>query len=260
MALAALSRFWRRPAPPSPVSGGQVVYAIGDVHGRADLLARLIDVIGRDAESLALKAPPALVFLGDYVDRGADSRSVVDQVIALALARRYEVRALKGNHEQALLAFLDDASFGPTWADFGGGETLLSYGVTPPGPRGGAEAWEEARRAFDRALPQLHRSLLNGLEMMVVYGDYAFVHAGVRPGVDLDSQRDHDLLWIRDEFLQAKGPFGKVIVHGHTPAAEPYLGPFRIGIDTGAYATGVLTAIRIRDAEQVILDCVDRPS
>jgi len=217
------------------------------------LLSRLIETISADAEALAPDLMPALVFLGDYVDRGPDSKSVIDQLIALAASGRFEVRALKGNHEETLLAFLDDAGFGPAWEDFGGKQTLVSYGVASPGSRTQTAEWEKVRSAFGQALPHEHFAFLSNLELMAVYGDYAFVHAGIRPGVALNAQREQDLLWIRDEFLQAKGPFDKVIVHGHTPATEPFVGRFRIGIDTGAYATGVLTAVRLRDAEQTFL-------
>lgn len=256
MAFASISRLRRKSRPPAPRSGGRVVYAVGDVHGRADLLSRLIETIGRDAETLAPELKPAIVFLGDYVDRGPDSKSVIDQLIALAASGRFEVRALKGNHEETLLAFLNDPGFGPAWEDFGGKQTLASYGVASPTPRAQSADWESTRIAFGEALPPEHRAFFSNLELMAVYGDYAFVHAGVRPGIAFDAQNERDMLWIRDEFLQAKGPFDKVIVHGHTPATAPFLGPFRIGIDTGAYATGVLTAIRLRDAEQTILSCV----
>jgi serine/threonine protein phosphatase 1 len=255
VAFPPLTRLWRKSDPPAPTSGGRLVYAVGDVHGRADLLSRIIERIDRDAGAAAPELKPALVFLGDYVDRGPDSKSVIDQLIALTASDRFEVRALKGNHEETLLAFLKEAGLGPTWEDFGGKQTLLSYGVASPSLRSQAVEWEKTRQAFDEALPRNHLAFLDNLELMAVYGDYAFVHAGVRPGVAVTAQREHDLLWIRDEFLQAKGPFGKVIVHGHTPSIEPFVGPFRIGIDTGAYATGVLTAVRLRDAEQTILAC-----
>jgi serine/threonine protein phosphatase 1 len=251
--VAGISRLWRRRQPAEPGSDGRLIYAVGDVHGRADLLAPLIDIIAEDAHAAAPSQPPVLIFLGDYVDRGADSRLVIDLIIALDGSDRFELRALKGNHEEAVLAFLQDAAFGQTWADFGGLQTLQSYGVVPPSLRTHMEDWERARVAFGQALPRAHLGFLANLELMATYGDYAFVHAGVRPGLALDAQNEHDLLWIRDEFLQARGPFGAVIVHGHTPKPEPFLGPHRIGVDTGAYATGVLTAVRILDADRSIL-------
>jgi len=236
-----------------PTSGGRLVYAVGDIHGRADLLARLVEMISRDAAILAPERQPALVFLGDYVDRGDDSKAVVDQLIALKAAGRFEVRALKGNHERVLLDFLEDAAVGPAWEDFGGRQTLISYGVSALGARISAQAWEDVRLAFREALPKDHFAFLESLELTAEFGDYVFVHAGLRPGVALAEQREHDLLWIRDTFLQGQGFFDKVVVHGHTPSPEPYIGDFRIGIDTGAYATGVLTAVRLIDADQTIL-------
>jgi serine/threonine protein phosphatase 1 len=253
-----LSRLWTKPTRRIPTSGGRLVYAVGDIHGRADLLTRLVAKIERDAEGLASERRPVVVFLGDYVDRGDNSKSVIDQLLALKAEGRFEVRTLKGNHEQALMDFLDDPEVGPTWEDFGGRQTLLSYGVSPPGPRPLPEEWEEVRVEFNDALPNEHRAFLSALELMVGYGDYAFVHAGVRPGVPLAEQRAQDLLWIRDEFLRSRAEFDKVVVHGHSPSLEPFLGANRIGVDTGAYATGVLTAVRLHQADQTILSVSTR--
>ncbi|MCR5878286.1 metallophosphoesterase family protein [Phenylobacterium sp. J367] len=213
----------------------------------------LIHAIVDDLEA----SPPAdtalLVFLGDYVDRGPDSRGVVDLVLKMREARGLDVRALKGNHEEALLQFLEQPSFGATWMEHGGGPTLVSYGVQPPPTRTDTEAWERVRDVFAETLPADHKAFFERLDLMVDVGDYAFVHAGVRPGVAWDQQAERDLLWIRQEFLQEKGPFGKVIVHGHTPMEEPQLLPHRLGIDTGCYATGVLTAVRLQDTDQRLI-------
>jgi serine/threonine protein phosphatase 1 len=244
---------WRRRPPRVASSGDRPVYAVGDIHGCVDLLTALLARIESDAARLQPRKSPALVFLGDYVDRGPDSRGVIDVVLSAQAEGRFEVRALKGNHEEALLGFLADADFGPVWADFGGQQTLQSYGVPPPSLRSDIAAWERAREALGQALPPEHLTFLSGLELTCVYGDYVFVHAGVRPGVRLADQAERDLLWIRDEFLYARGPFEGVVVHGHTPEAEPFVGDNRIGIDTGAYATGVLTAIRLLGAERVLL-------
>jgi serine/threonine protein phosphatase 1 len=223
---------------------------VGDVHGRLDLLDPLLDQIRADAARLAVERRPVLVFVGDYVDRGVASKGVIDRVIALKREDRFEVCALKGNHEEALLAFLEDPYFGPTWSEQGGAQTLLSYGVTAPMMRTDEEQWEKARQAFAAALPADHLRFLQGLALMAVFGDYVFVHAGLRPGVALEAQSEHDLLWIRQEFLNSSRPFEKIVVHGHTPAEEAFLGDNRIGIDTGAYATGVLTAVRLEGANQ----------
>jgi serine/threonine protein phosphatase 1 len=226
---------------------------VGDVHGRLDVLGPLLHDIAEDARDSRPAEPPLLVFLGDYVDRGADSRGVVDLVLQMQAFPRFEVAALKGNHEEALLQFLADPSFGATWMEHGGGPTLASYDVQPPATRTDPDAWARVSEEFARILPDAHRAFYASLELMRVVGDYAFVHAGVRPGVPLDQQAERDLLWIRQEFLQDRGPFGKVIVHGHTPSEEPQLLKHRLGVDTGAYATGVLTAVRLQDDDQRLM-------
>ncbi len=245
---------FRKKAPRGrPSTGGRLVYAVGDVHGRLDLLTPLLHDIFEDALSSRPAEPPLLVMLGDYVDRGPESKGVVDLLLQMQGDARFETRTLKGNHEEALLRFLDDAAFGPTWLDNGGGATLASYGVQPPATRTDTEAWRAARDAFAEAMPTKHAAFYARLELMVEAGDYAFVHAGVRPGVGLADQSERDLLWIRQEFLQATQSFGKVIVHGHTPTEEAQLLPNRLGVDTGAYATGVLTAVRLEGEDQRLI-------
>ena len=245
-----------RPAPKAaPAStGGRLAYAVGDVHGRADLLEGLMARIVADAgPALARGERPLLVFLGDYVDRGADSRGVIDRLIALAAAPGFEVRTLMGNHEEAMLGFIEDPVTGAGWLEFGGGATLASYGVAPPIGRPGAEELVALGQALSAALPAEHLNFLRSLELAIVLGDYVFVHAGLRPGVPLHAQSARDLLWIRQEFLSEKKSFEKVVVHGHTPEEMPYDGPTRIGLDTGAYATGVLTAARLLGAERAFM-------
>jgi serine/threonine protein phosphatase 1 len=242
-----------RPRHPAPSTGGRLVYAVGDVHGRLDVLGPLLHDIVRDAVETGGDEPALLVFLGDYVDRGPDSKGVVDLILEMQAVERFEVRALKGNHEEALLGFLDDPAFGAAWLEHGGGATLVSYGVQPPAQRTDVEAWTRARDALRDLLPSDHRRFYESLELMVAQGDYAFVHAGVRPGVPLARQAERDLLWIRQDFLEARGRFEKVIVHGHTPLEEPQLLPTRLGIDTGAYATGVLTAVRLQGEDRRVM-------
>lgn len=240
-------------------TGGRLAYAVGDVHGRLDVLEPLLHDIAQDAAATRPAQRPLLIFLGDYVDRGPASKGVVDLVLRLQGDSFFETLALKGNHEEALLQFLDDPAFGATWMEHGGGTTLVSYGVQPPATRTDVEAWVKVRDAFDAALPATHRQFYGALKLMAEVGDYAFVHAGVRPGVPLAEQAERDLLWIRHEFLQDRGPHGKVIVHGHTPAEEAQLLRHRIGVDTGAYATGVLSAIRLYGTEQRLMQAkVDR--
>lgn len=218
---------------------GATLYAVGDIHGRADLLDGLQRMIARDAEQ-APGRRKVVVYLGDYVDRGPDSFAVVEGLIERPLAGFESVR-LKGNHEDFLLSFIDDASIGDVWLMNGGGATLASYGVETGGF--GMDAMEQARLALIRALPAKHLDFFRGLALTYVAGDYLFVHAGVRPGVGLSHQKDHDLMWIRDDFLGSDADFGHVVVHGHSIRAEPDNRPNRIGIDTGAYHTGRLTCL-----------------
>ena len=246
-----LGRKTARAAPPN--TGGRLVYAIGDVHGRYDVLEPLLRDIAADVLATRPAERPLLVFLGDYVDRGPESRQVVDCILGLAADGAFEVAPLKGNHEEALLQFLDDPAFAATWMEHGGGSTLASYGVQPAATRTDVTAWGEVRDAFDETLPDRHRRFYQTLELIRVVGDYAFVHAGVRPGVAIEEQSERDLLWIRYEFLNDRGPFGKVVVHGHTPTEEPQMLPHRLGLDTGAYATGVLTAVRLYGEEQRLI-------
>lgn len=246
--------------PTGPASTeGRLIYAVGDVHGRLDLLDRLLRLILDDLAPRAVDRPPLLIFVGDYIDRGAASRGVIQRILALRTTEGLEVRTLKGNHEQAMLQFLGDPSRGAEWVSYGGGATLTSYGVTAPALDADEAAWEEARLAFAAAVPEAHLDFLWSLELSLTVGDYMFVHAGVRPSVPLEDQREQDLLWIRDDFLSAPGPFGKVVVHGHTPRDEAFIGPHRIGLDTGASMTGVLTAVRLGAGEPALIQTLTAP-
>ncbi len=229
--------------PPASVPQGRRVYAVGDIHGRADLLVRLMEDLRRDVAQGGFEGRPILIFLGDYVDRGFQSREVID-VLLSDLLSPFETYFLKGNHEAAMLQFLTDPSIGPRWAEFGGAETLVSYGVRPPRTRTSLEDWGRASEELQAVLPASHLHFLSNLDLSVRLGDYVFVHAGVRPGVPLDQQSEYDLLWIRDEFLVDRKPLGAVIVHGHTPTSAPHRDSRRVGIDTGAYLSGRLTAAR----------------
>lgn len=242
------------PEAPRASTGGRLVYAIGDVHGRLDLLQRMVAAISADAVQVRYPEPPLVVLLGDYIDRGADSRGVIDLILNLRRQGRFEVRCLKGNHEQALLQFLDDPNFGPTWVGHGGGPTLMSYGIAPPQMRSDEEGWEATRIAFRAALPPKHLEFFEGLELSLVVGDYLFVHAGIRPGVPLAQQAEQDLLWIRGDFLNDSDGFEKMVVHGHTPVDRPYIGRSRIAVDTGAYATGLLSAARLIDRDMDFIE------
>jgi serine/threonine protein phosphatase 1 len=220
------------------VPPGQRVYVIGDIHGCAALLDRLLKAIVSDAAAGPGKR--LLIFVGDYVDRGPDSRGVIERL--LNPPEGFECRCLRGNHEQAVLDFLNDPPSYRTWKSYGAQETLVSYGVRPP-LFDDAQAIVEARDAFAAKLPQSHLRFLEELELSAEIGDYFVVHAGVRPGVALSAQSPEDLLWIREDFLVSRSDFGKVVVHGHTPTEKVVRRKNRIGIDTGAYATGRLTAL-----------------
>ncbi len=249
-------RLFKRPKWESPErvgTQGRLVYAVGDIHGRLDLLRRLIADIVANAAMANKDTRPVIVFLGDYVDRGPHSRGVIDQILQLAGASDFEIRSLLGNHEQAMLWFLKDAKTGRGWTAHGGAETLASYGVAPPQAQADDKAWEAARQALEAALPAQHLAFLRGLELYLEIGDYLFVHAGIKPGVPLEKQSQRDLLWIRDDFLNASYTGDKVVVHGHTPAPEPVFYAGRIGVDTGAYATGLLCAVRLYELETSVI-------
>jgi serine/threonine protein phosphatase 1 len=233
----------------------RLVYAIGDIHGRADLLANLIEEIWKDSDKSesADVHRPDLIFLGDYVDKGPASKQVVSFITALAEVGKFNVVPLLGNHERTMLDFIADPQIGPTWLAYGGGVTLNSYGVAVPGRGAGDEDWAKAAEDLTAALPERHRKFFGNLRLHHEIGDYVFVHAGVRQGVPLERQSESDLLWIRDEFLNSDAWHGKMIVHGHTPTETPTFKSNRIGLDTGAYATNVLTALRLRSNSQEIL-------
>lgn len=227
----------------TPDSGGRLTYAIGDLHGRVDLFDRLIARIRDDiaAHPGGYEGKPMVVLLGDYIDRGPASAQLIDRILALRDDETIEWRAVLGNHEDAMVAFLDARSSGQSWGRHGGATTLASYGVTAPET---AEGWDATREQLRAVVPAAHDAWLRGLDHHIVQGGLIFVHAGLRPGVPLEKQRLKDILYIREEFLGAPVDSDLLIVHGHTPQDEAYGAPGRICLDSGAYATGVLTAAR----------------
>lgn len=238
--LAKLLNLRRSPARLPAIPAGQRVYAIGDIHGCLDQLDSLLAMI--EADNVARgPATTTLIFLGDLVDRGPASAQVVQRVREVAGARG-NVRCLLGNHEEIFLQVLaGDLGATKLFCRIGGRETALSYGLT-------AAVYErldhrELQAALDERVPAADRAFLEACEDTIEIGDYLFVHAGVRPEVPLDEQRVADLRWIRDRFLAHDRPLEKMIVHGHTIADEVEVRPHRIGIDTGAFATGRLTAL-----------------
>ena len=216
---------------------GKRVYAVGDIHGCLTELDALLAIIEDDTASF--EGELQLVFLGDYVDRGPASKGVLDRLLAIPIG--FKTHYILGNHDQTLLDFLENPSVFRDWRDFGGRETLMSYGVTPP-RFDNEEAYSRARDMLRSVMPQTHLDFLRSLQYSVTIGSYYFVHAGIRPGVALDRQVPEDLLWIRYEFLLSNADHGVVVVHGHTPMEEPVKQSNRIGVDTGVYATGKLTA------------------
>jgi serine/threonine protein phosphatase 1 len=221
------------------VAAGRRIYAVGDIHGRADLLSEVFMRIDDDLRARPT-ADSVQVFLGDYIDRGPQSREVLDLLIARR--REHDVVFLKGNHEVYAFEFLTDPTVLSEWRHFGGVNTLLSYGVTPT-RLNDPQSLHEVATAFRQSMPDSHRLFFQRLALSFTCGDFFFVHAGVRPGIPLETQSPQDLLSIRDDFLLHEEDFGKVVVHGHTPAKEPEIRPNRINIDTGAYATGRLTCL-----------------
>lgn len=232
---------------------GVCIYAVGDIHGRADLLRALHRLILADAAQLTPGTERIVVYVGDYVDRGLDSREVVDLLLREPLPG-FRAVYLLGNHDAWLLSFLVDSKVGPGWLRYGGDVTAHSYGV-----RLDAQLEEEAycaelQTALRAEVPRRHVDFLKNLELSFESGDYLFVHAGVRPGVPLDQQVADDLLWIREPFLSWRRDFGKVIVHGHTVESEPVVRHNRIGIDTGACWSGCLTCLVLEEGRYRFLD------
>ncbi len=221
---------------------GARVYAVGDVHGRIDLLRALEAQIVADAAACQEQCRNLLVYLGDYVDRGFDSRKVLDH-LASEPPDDFDRVLLLGNHDAWLRDFLAGEPVGESWLRFGGDATLLSYGVPLALDRPPEERLTEARDRLQAEVPETHRRLLADLELTLPFGDYLFCHAGIRPGVPLANQVEEDLIWIREPFLSWDGDAGKIIVHGHTVEDVPAIRRNRIGVDTGACYTGNLTCV-----------------
>jgi serine/threonine protein phosphatase 1 len=243
----------RRSNRPGRVPAGEVVYAVGDVHGRLDLMQELLGLIAEDAARHPADTKRSLVFLGDYIDRGSESRGVVDALMRDPLPGFATVR-LMGNHEQAFLAFLDGHSDGSDWLTFGGLETLLSYGVPLRSMPRTEDAVSELRLSVSSAVPKSHVDFMRRCILHCTIGDYLFVHAGVRPGVPLEKQSSMDLMWIRDDFLRSRSPMPqRVVVHGHTICDLPEDRGHRVNIDTGAFASGHLTCLALRERDRTFI-------
>jgi len=222
------------------------IYTIADIHGRADLLRTLLRAIQKDADHHR-DTTHLLITLGDYIDRGPDSREVLDLLSHHPL-KGFSRQFLKGNHEFMLLNFLEDPEQGRLWFQNGGDATLLSYGIDadfslPPDSNEEESPWVVLRDKLLKKLPANHLHFLKSLQPYYQIGEYFFVHGGIRPGIPFNQQAEEDLLWIRQEFLDYPKDFGKIVVHGHSIVKEPEVHHNRIALDTGAFYTGKLTCL-----------------
>lgn len=228
------------------------VYAIGDIHGQRERLAALHAEIAADAEGTPQRRR-VIVYVGDYIDRGPDSAGVLDLLIAKPLAGFTSVY-LKGNHEDYILRYLDgDLEAGGSWIVFGGDATLRSYGIDAPARLPDYTELVDWQRELSNRFPATHRRFLNALALSHIEGDYAFVHAGVRPGRAFADQTAADLMWIREEFHNSTKDHGYVIVHGHSVVTKAQSRSNRIGIDTGAGYGQSLTAVVLAGTERRFL-------
>jgi serine/threonine protein phosphatase 1 len=218
------------------------VYAIGDIHGRFDLLEQMIELINFDIKKRGDQC--LIVTLGDYIDRGPNSRGVVDRLLDNPFSGNFI--PLKGNHEALLEGFLENPAEGAHWWSLGGWETLKSFGIEAK-PRMTPRGFTKVATKLREALSPQQLEFFSSLKTFLNVGDYFLCHAGVRPGTVLELQDEEDLLWIRDEFLDSQIDFGKVVVHGHTPVREPHVLANRINIDTGAFLTGRLTCVVLEE-------------
>lgn len=239
-----------KPSRVHAVPDGARIYAVGDIHGRLDLLDRLLGDIFADHERRGA-GDVRLIFLGDLVDRGPDSRGVVDRLLALSQGA-VPVRFLKGNHEEVFLrAVGGDLKALRFLLRIGGRATIMSYGFNEA--EYAALDFEALAARLAERVPAEHVAFLSAFEDMIEVGDYLFVHAGIRPGVDFAEQKASDLRWIRDDFLDCRDDHGKLVVHGHSITDEVDVRPNRIGIDTGAFDSGQLTAIGLEGTERWFL-------
>jgi serine/threonine protein phosphatase 1 len=233
------------------VPDGVRAYAIGDIHGRLDLLDQLLDRIAADERARGAGAATQYIFLGDLIDRGPDSSGVVERLMTLAQGG-VKARFLMGNHEEVFLRALGgDIRALRFLVRIGGRETLLSYGISEEEYR--RLDYGELDRLAAAKVPAAHLAFMARFENWIELGDYLFVHAGLRPGIAIEDQQTSDLYWIRDDFLKHRDSFGKMVVHGHSITEDIDLRSNRIGIDTGAFASGRLTAIGLEGEERWFL-------
>lgn len=239
----------RHGAPAAAIPPGQRVYAVGDVHGRADLFGELANAIEADHAARG-PADSLVILLGDLVDRGPDSAAVMSKARAWQQLR--PLRVLMGNHEEMFLNAFENIEILRQFLRHGGRETVLSYPVDPASYA--AASLVETQQLMRDAVPEADLAFMRAMEGMVRVGDYLFVHAGIRPGVPLDQQRGADLRWIREPFVTSREDLGCTVVYGHTIYDRPEFAASRIGIDTGAYASGRLTALGLEGTSRWLLE------
>jgi serine/threonine protein phosphatase 1 len=237
---------------PPTLPDGLRIYAIGDIHGRFDLLKQLLEKITADKKTPGIVTKK--IFLGDYIDRGLQSKQVFECLMSLFELDDEKPVFLLGNHEQVMRQLLHayDLNLMNDWLKFGGRETLMSYGIRPSAFSGLGDL-AKIMTDFVNKVPDAHNHFLKSLITSVNFGDYFFCHAGARPGIELEAQTENDLVWIRRDFMSYEGKFSKMIVHGHTIRENVEFMPNRINVDTGAYATGCLTALALEGNKQWII-------
>lgn len=245
-----INRFLKtKPYPTPALPDNTRLYCIGDIHGRHDLLIRLLSQIEQDAAGFSGRV--IMIYLGDYIDRGMQSREVIEELLRKRPGIEYVY--LRGNHEQTMLDFLREASVGRAWLTYGGQATLASYNACDAKIPTKYEDFIAMQQRLLENLPRAHFQFLNNTLFSYSLGSYFFVHAGIDPGLPLSRQRPESMLWIRHQFVSVKKPYEKIIVHGHTITDEPELLPNRIGIDTGAYASGILTCLVLQGDQQRLI-------
>lgn len=229
------------------------IYAIGDVHGHITLLEGMLEKIKTDLKSNPVELCK-IIFLGDYIDRGPDSAGCVEFLINL-MSNNPDVLCLKGNHEDKLEEFLTDpVAVADSFFTYGGADCANSYGVDMSNYRGTYDDILKRHKELKAKIPTHHKQFFSRLSMTETFGDYMFVHAGVRPGIALDQQADDVLMWIRYEFIEHVGLYDKVIVHGHTPTYPMDVQPNRINVDTHAYHTNILSCVVLEGTDYRVIE------
>jgi len=251
-----ITKYFKRliSAPLSRIEKGKRIYAIGDIHGKLSLLQKLCDKIHKDIDSH--DDDIKIIFLGDYIDRGEDSKNVINLIISLIEAD-IDVIPLMGNHEKSLLNFLENGDQHSEWLMWGGSETLKSYGVVFEDENGKPYSFNELSTQLAGLMPESHKEFFKNLKLYHEEDDYIFVHAGVRPDRTLEEQEENDLLRIRRDFIQHNHKIDKTIVFGHTTFEEPHEGKRKIGVDTGAYLTGRLTAVALHEDQRYYINSLN---